>query len=51
TLLSDLRTLKFFCEPVTPDLVFPTIHDAVLHSKRSRDVPVRPDVQLRIEPC
>ncbi|RXN17713.1 prestin-like protein [Labeo rohita] len=45
TLLSDLRTLKFFCEPVTPDLVFPTIHDAVLHCKRSRDVPVRPDVQ------
>uniref|UniRef100_A0A8C1Z4P7 Solute carrier family 26 member 5 n=1 Tax=Cyprinus carpio TaxID=7962 RepID=A0A8C1Z4P7_CYPCA len=31
TLLSDLRTLKFFCEPVTPDLIFPTIHDAVLH--------------------
>lgn len=45
TLLSDLRTLKFFCEPVTPDLIFPTIHDAVLHSKRSRDVPVCPDVQ------
>uniref|UniRef100_A0A671QZ63 Prestin-like n=1 Tax=Sinocyclocheilus anshuiensis TaxID=1608454 RepID=A0A671QZ63_9TELE len=35
TLLSDLRTLKFFCEPVTPDLIFPTIHDAVLHCKRS----------------
>ncbi|XP_016390434.1 prestin-like [Sinocyclocheilus rhinocerous] len=45
TLLSDLRTLKFFCEPVTPDLIFPTIHDAVLHCKRSRDVPVCPDVQ------
>ncbi|XP_016327154.1 LOW QUALITY PROTEIN: prestin-like [Sinocyclocheilus anshuiensis] len=45
TLLSDLRTLKFFCEPVTPDLIFPTIHDAVLHCKRLRDVPVCPDVQ------
>uniref|UniRef100_A0A8C1KJH5 Solute carrier family 26 member 5 n=1 Tax=Cyprinus carpio TaxID=7962 RepID=A0A8C1KJH5_CYPCA len=45
TLLSDLRTLKFFCEPVTPDLIFPTIHDAVLHCKHSRDVPVCPDVQ------
>uniref|UniRef100_A0A671KC76 Prestin-like n=1 Tax=Sinocyclocheilus anshuiensis TaxID=1608454 RepID=A0A671KC76_9TELE len=38
TLVSDLRTLKFFCEPVTPDLIFPTIHDAVLHCKHSRDV-------------
>ncbi|XP_026085513.1 prestin-like [Carassius auratus] len=45
TLLSELRTLKFFCEPVTPDLIFPTIHDAVLHCKRSRDVPVCPEVQ------
>ncbi|XP_026064841.1 prestin-like [Carassius auratus] len=38
TLLSDLRTLKFFCEPVTPDLIFPTIHDAVLHCRHSKDV-------------
>uniref|UniRef100_A0A673K611 Prestin-like n=1 Tax=Sinocyclocheilus rhinocerous TaxID=307959 RepID=A0A673K611_9TELE len=45
TLLSDLRTLKFFFEPVTPDLIFPTIHDAVLHCKHSRDVPICPDVQ------
>uniref|UniRef100_A0A673KCB7 Prestin-like n=1 Tax=Sinocyclocheilus rhinocerous TaxID=307959 RepID=A0A673KCB7_9TELE len=35
TLLSDLRTLKFFFEPVTPDLIFPTIHDAVLHCKEN----------------
>uniref|UniRef100_A0A3B4CHY4 STAS domain-containing protein n=1 Tax=Pygocentrus nattereri TaxID=42514 RepID=A0A3B4CHY4_PYGNA len=34
TLLSDLRTLQFFNEPVTPDIVFPTIHDAVLHCKQ-----------------
>ncbi|KAL7828272.1 hypothetical protein AOLI_G00314240 [Acnodon oligacanthus] len=34
TLLSDLRTLQFFREPVTPDIVFPTIHDAVLHCKQ-----------------
>ncbi|XP_036433646.1 prestin [Colossoma macropomum] len=33
TLLSDLRTLQFFSEPVTPDIIFPTIHDAVLHCK------------------
>ncbi|XP_026089773.1 prestin-like [Carassius auratus] len=45
TLLSELRTLKFFCEPVTPDLIFPTIHDAVLHCKRSRDIPVCPEVK------
>ncbi|XP_059361150.1 prestin-like [Carassius carassius] len=38
TLLSALRTLKFFCEPVTPDLIFPTIHDAVLHCRHSMDV-------------
>ncbi|XP_067247962.1 prestin [Chanodichthys erythropterus] len=44
TLLSDLRTLKFFCEPVTPDLIFPTIHDAVLHCMRRKDLPVCPDV-------
>ncbi|KAK9975898.1 hypothetical protein ABG768_021126 [Culter alburnus] len=44
TLLSDLRTLKFFCEPVTLDLIFPTIHDAVLHCMRRKDLPVCPDV-------
>ncbi|XP_048010837.1 prestin [Megalobrama amblycephala] len=44
TLLSDLRTLQFFCEPVTPDLIFPTIHDAVLHCMRRKDLPVCPDV-------
>ncbi|XP_041933812.1 LOW QUALITY PROTEIN: prestin-like, partial [Alosa sapidissima] len=31
TVLSQLRSLRFFGEVVTSDLVFPTIHDAVLH--------------------
>ncbi|NP_958881.1 prestin isoform X1 [Danio rerio] len=44
TLLSELRTLQFFSEPVTPDLIFPTIHDAVLQCKRWRDLPVHPNI-------
>ncbi|MCI4388714.1 hypothetical protein PGIGA_G00089230 [Pangasianodon gigas] len=36
TLLSDLRTLQFFSGPVTLDMVFPTIHDAVLHCQHTR---------------
>ncbi|MCJ8742956.1 hypothetical protein PDJAM_G00088220 [Pangasius djambal] len=36
TLLSDLRTLQFFSGPVTLDIVFPTIHDAVLHCQHTR---------------
>ncbi|XP_062374578.1 prestin isoform X3 [Sardina pilchardus] len=33
TVLSQLRSLQFFGEVATPDLVFPTIHDAVLHCR------------------
>ncbi|KAG5267144.1 hypothetical protein AALO_G00218510 [Alosa alosa] len=33
TVLSQLRSLRFFGEVVTSDLVFPTIHDAVLHCR------------------
>ncbi|XP_060759483.1 prestin [Neoarius graeffei] len=36
TLLSDLRTLQFFSSPVTLDMVFPTVHDAVLHCQHTR---------------
>ncbi|KAB5541909.1 hypothetical protein PHYPO_G00085400 [Pangasianodon hypophthalmus] len=36
TLLSDLRTLQFFSGPVTLDIIFPTIHDAVLHCQHTR---------------
>ncbi|KAK7149708.1 hypothetical protein R3I94_009117 [Phoxinus phoxinus] len=43
-LLSDLRTLQFFCEPVTSDLIFPTIHDAVLHCKHRKNLPICPDI-------
>ncbi|XP_073724658.1 prestin [Misgurnus anguillicaudatus] len=45
TLLSDLRTLQFFSDPVTSDLIFPTIHDAVLHCQNQKDPPSRPDNQ------
>ncbi|XP_056603613.1 prestin [Triplophysa dalaica] len=45
TLLSDLRTLQFFTEPVTPDLMFPTIHDAVLHCQNRKDPPTCPNSQ------
>ncbi|KAG7278599.1 hypothetical protein CRUP_013341, partial [Coryphaenoides rupestris] len=34
TLLSQLETLQFFSGVVTPNIMFPTIHDAVLHSRR-----------------
>ncbi|XP_053506099.1 prestin [Ictalurus furcatus] len=36
SLLSDLRTLQFFSDPVTLDMVFPTTHDAVLHCQHAR---------------
>lgn len=45
TLLSDLRTLQFFSDPVTSDLIFPTIHDAVLHCQNQKDPPTCPDNQ------
>ncbi|XP_046878718.1 prestin [Hypomesus transpacificus] len=31
TLLAELRSLQFFSGVVTPEMVFPTVHDAVLH--------------------
>ncbi|XP_072528952.1 prestin [Salminus brasiliensis] len=36
TLLSDLRTMQFFSGPVTTDIIFPTIHDAVLYCQHKR---------------
>uniref|UniRef100_A0AAY4EY63 STAS domain-containing protein n=1 Tax=Denticeps clupeoides TaxID=299321 RepID=A0AAY4EY63_9TELE len=39
TLLDELRTLLFFSGPVTPDIVFPTVHDAVLHCQHRRPRP------------
>ncbi|KAI4900254.1 hypothetical protein NFI96_028682, partial [Prochilodus magdalenae] len=44
-LLSDLMTMEFFSGPVTPDIIFPTIHDAVLHCQHRRPVPSSPAVQ------
>uniref|UniRef100_UPI003AAEDC24 prestin isoform X1 n=1 Tax=Centroberyx gerrardi TaxID=166262 RepID=UPI003AAEDC24 len=42
-LLSELDTLQFFTGVVTPDTVFPTVHDAVLHyqhrTSRPSDAP------------
>ncbi|XP_053364328.1 prestin [Clarias gariepinus] len=35
SLLSDLRTLQFFSGPVTLDIIFPTVHDAVLHCQHT----------------
>ncbi|XP_076861555.1 prestin isoform X2 [Brachyhypopomus gauderio] len=34
TLLSELNTMQFFSGAATPDLIFPTIHDAVLHCQQ-----------------
>ncbi|KAK1790285.1 hypothetical protein P4O66_014204 [Electrophorus voltai] len=34
TLLSELSTMQFFSDAVTPGLIFPTIHDAVLHCQQ-----------------
>uniref|UniRef100_A0A8C9W4W1 Solute carrier family 26 member 5 n=1 Tax=Scleropages formosus TaxID=113540 RepID=A0A8C9W4W1_SCLFO len=36
TVLAELRALQFFSGAVTPELVFPTIHDAVLHCQCPR---------------
>ncbi|XP_056132589.1 prestin [Lampris incognitus] len=33
TLLTELRTLQFFTGVMTPDMLFPTVHDAVLYSQ------------------
>ncbi|XP_030628249.1 prestin [Chanos chanos] len=45
TLLDELRALQFFGGPVTPDLVFPTVHDAVLHCQHRKTSPPCPAVQ------
>ncbi|XP_051974170.1 prestin-like isoform X3 [Xyrauchen texanus] len=44
SLISDLRTLQFFSDPVTSDLIFPTIHDAVLHCQHWKDIPTCPEI-------
>ncbi|XP_049891921.1 prestin isoform X1 [Epinephelus moara] len=38
-LLSELDTLQFFTGDVTPEMVFPTVHDAVLHCQHSNPSP------------
>ncbi|KAL7370825.1 hypothetical protein ABVT39_012246 [Epinephelus coioides] len=38
-LLSELDTLQFFTGDVTPEMVFPTVHDAVLHCQHSKPNP------------
>ncbi|KAK6314570.1 hypothetical protein J4Q44_G00140990 [Coregonus suidteri] len=45
TLLAELRTLQFFTGVVTPEMVFPTIHDAVLHCQRRTAPPTIPAIQ------
>ncbi|KAK3545006.1 hypothetical protein QTP86_032809, partial [Hemibagrus guttatus] len=42
SLLSDLRTLQFFSSPVSLDMVFPTVHDAVLRCKHTRALSISP---------
>ncbi|XP_051543829.1 prestin-like [Myxocyprinus asiaticus] len=44
SLISDLRTLQFFSDPVTSDLIFPTIHDAVLHCQHWKDILTCPEI-------
>lgn len=36
SVLSELDTLKFFTKDVTPAMLFPTVHDAVLSCQHSR---------------
>ncbi|XP_019732644.1 prestin isoform X1 [Hippocampus comes] len=36
SLLSELDRLQFFSEIVSPEMVFPTVHDAVLHCQHSQ---------------
>lgn len=38
SVLSELDTLQFFTKDVTPAMLFPTIHDAVLSCQQSRCV-------------
>ncbi|KAM9334539.1 prestin [Symphorus nematophorus] len=39
SLLSELDALQFFSGVVTPEMVFPTVHDAVLHCRHSKSRP------------
>lgn len=39
SLLSELNTLEFFTGVVTPEMVFPTVHDAVLQCRHSNSHP------------
>uniref|UniRef100_A0A669F9R6 Solute carrier family 26 member 5 n=1 Tax=Oreochromis niloticus TaxID=8128 RepID=A0A669F9R6_ORENI len=38
-LLAELDTLKFFTKDLTTDILFPTVHDAVLHCQHSNSHP------------
>uniref|UniRef100_UPI0037E795F8 prestin n=1 Tax=Semicossyphus pulcher TaxID=241346 RepID=UPI0037E795F8 len=38
-LLSELDSLQFFTEAVTPEMVFPTVHDAVLRCRQRKPRP------------
>ncbi|KAF0039198.1 hypothetical protein F2P81_009682 [Scophthalmus maximus] len=40
SLLAELDTLQFFTGVMTPDVMFPTVHDAVLHCHHSGSCPV-----------
>ncbi|XP_060885262.1 prestin [Labrus mixtus] len=40
SLMSDLDSLQFFSEVVTPEMVFPTVHDAVLRCLHSKPRPL-----------
>ncbi|KAG8005759.1 Prestin [Nibea albiflora] len=44
-LLSELDTLQFFTGIVTPEMVFPTVHDAVLRCQNSDSRPLQPVAQ------
>ncbi|TMS02821.1 Prestin [Larimichthys crocea] len=44
-LLSELDTLQFFTGIVTPEMVFPTVHDAVLRCQNSNSRPLQPMTQ------
>ncbi|XP_031675141.1 prestin-like isoform X2 [Oncorhynchus kisutch] len=45
TLLAELRTLQFFTGVVAPEMVFPTVHDAVLHCRRRTAPPTITAIQ------
>lgn len=45
SLMSELETLQFFNEAVTPEMVFPTVHDAVLRCLHSGPRPPPATIQ------